>query len=171
VLPASLGGATIGVLVQSNFGGVLQILGVPIGRELGRWAFQDDVAAERGDGSIVVVIATDAPLSDRNLRRLAARAMFGIARTGSSASNGSGDYAIAFSTSPLVRRPFGSKHLATTELANEEMSALFEAAIESTEEAIYDSLFMATTTTSRGRTIEALPLDRVRALLAQRGIR
>ena len=164
VLPASLGGWTVGVLVQSNFGGILQVLGAPVGRELGQYSFKRDVEtpAERGDGSIVMVVATDAPLSDRNLKRLAARAIMGLSRTGSSASNGSGDYVLAFSTNPKVRRAVTSKRLTTEEVANEEMSGLFEAAVEGTEEAIYNSLFQATTVSGNGRTVEAIPLDRVR---------
>lgn len=171
VLPASLGGYTLGVLVQTNFGGVLQVLGAPVGRELGKWAFQREVEGsagtprERGDGSVIIVIATDAPVSDRNLRRIASRAMMGLGRTGSSAANGSGDYAIAFSTSPSVRRRFDAKRLSTEELSNDEMSALFEAVVEATEEAIYDSLFMATTVSGSGHTVDAIPLDSVRAVL------
>ena len=114
---------------------------------------------------LLYVIATDAPLSDRNLERLAARAIMGLARTGSSASNGSGDYVIAFSTSEKVRRAFNATRLTTEELANEQMSGLFEAAVEATEEAIYNSLFQATTTTANRRTIEAIPLEKVRAVL------
>lgn len=179
VLPASLGGWTVGVLVQSNFGGVLQVQGAPVGRELERFAFQESVASnrsrpgladDRGDGSIIIVIATDAPLGDRNLGRVASRAMMGLGRTGSSASNGSGDYALAFSTAESVRRPFGEPRRTTTELANDEMSAVFQATTEAVEEAIYNSLFMATTTQGNGRTIEAIPLDRVRAILAKYGI-
>ena len=151
-------------------GGVLQIMGVPVGQALGQFAFQNDVSPERGNGSVIVVIATDAPLSDRNLERVAARAMMGLGRTGSSAANGSGDYAIAFSTAAEVRRPWNAKSLTTTELANEEVSAVFQAVVEATEEAVYNSLFMATTTTGNGRTINALPLDKVRALLEARGI-
>lgn len=163
VLPASLGGWTVGVLVQTNFGGILQVLGAPVGRELGRYSFQRDVETpkERGDGSIVMVVATDAPLSDRNLERLAARAIMGLARTGSSASNGSGDYVLAFSTNAKVRRKYDAVRLETEELANEQMSGLFEGAVEATEEAIYNSLFMATTTTGSGHTVDALPLDEV----------
>ncbi len=171
VLPKSLGGYSVGVLVQTNFGGVLQVMGAPIGQALGRYAFQNDLALERGNGSVIVVIATDAPLSDRNLERVASRAMMGLGRTGSSASNGSGDYAIAFSTAAEVRRPWNAKRLTTTELANEEVSAVFQAVVEATEEAVYNSLFMATTTTGNGRTIDALPLDKVRTLLEARGIR
>src|SRR4029077_12954636 len=138
VLPESLGGWTLGVLVQSNFGGVFQVLGAPVGKELGQYAFQRDAQSpgERGDGSCVMVIASDAPLSDRNLERLAARAIMGLARTGSSASNGSGDYALAFSTNEKVRRAFNATRLTTEELANEQMSGLFEAAVEATEEAV-----------------------------------
>ena len=128
------------------------------------------MSPERGDGSCIVVIATDAPLSDRNLKRVAARAMLALGRTGSSASNGSGDYAIAFSTAREVRRPWDAKRLTTTELANEEVSGVFEGAVEAVEEAVYNSLFMATTVTGNGRTVEALPLDRVRQILAEHGI-
>ena len=169
VLPSALGGWTVGVLVQSNFGGILQVLGAPVGRELGQYAFKRDVqsAGERGDGSIVMVVATDAPLSDRNLRRLAARAIMGLSRTGSSAANGSGDYVIAFSTNARVRRAFNAQRLTTEELANEEMSGLFEGAVEATEEAIYNSLFEATTVSGSGHTAEAIPLDKVRQVLAK----
>ena len=169
LLPAALGGWTIGVLVQSNFGGILQVMGAPVGRELGQYAFkrESQTPAERGDGSIVMIVATDAPLSDRNLRRLAARAIMGLSRTGSFAANGSGDYVIAFSTNPKVRRPFNAQRLTTEEVANEEMSGLFEGAVEATEEAIYNSLFAATTVTGNGHTIEAIPLDKVRQVLAK----
>ncbi len=169
VLPPTLGGWTLGVLVQTNFGGVLQVLGAPVGKELGQYAFQRDAQSpgERGDGSCVMVIATDAPLSDRNLERLAARAIMGLARTGSSASNGSGDYALAFSTNEKVRRAATVTRLTTEELSNDQMSGLFEAAVEATEEAIYNSLFEATTTTGNGHTVQAIPLDRVREVLAK----
>lgn len=169
LLPATLGGWTVGVLVQSNFGGILQVLGAPVGRELGQYAFKRETqsATERGDGSIVMVVATDAPLSDRNLRRLAARAIMGLSRTGSSASNGSGDYVIAFSTNARVRRPYNAQRLTTDEVANEEMSGLFEGAVEATEEAIYNSLFQATTVSGSGHTAEAIPLDKVRQILAK----
>ncbi|MES2177396.1 MAG: P1 family peptidase [Gemmatimonadota bacterium] len=176
-IPRTLGGWTVGVLVQTNFGGVLQVLGAPVGRELGKYAFKNAVERERGDGSIMMVVATDAPISDRNLQRLAARAIMGLARTGSSASNGSGDFVIAFSTAQAVRRTpanvvrspadSATRLLATQELSNDDMSALFEGVVEATEEAIYNSLFMATTVTSRGRTVEAIPLDRVREILAR----
>lgn len=169
VLPQTLGGWTLGVLVQTNFGGVLQVLGAPVGKELGQYAFQRDAQSpgERGDGSCVMVIATDAPLSDRNLERLAARAIMGLARTGSSASNGSGDYALAFSTNEKVRRAASATRLTTEELSNDQVSGLFEAAVEATEEAIYNSLFEATTTTGNGHTVQAIPLDRVREVLAK----
>ena len=175
-LPATLGGWTVGVLVQSNFGGVLQINGAPVGKELGRYSFQRELAGtggaeERGDGSIMIVIATDAPLSDRNLERVAARAMMGLARTGSFASNGSGDYAIAFSTAASMRRAVDAQRLAPQELANDATSAIFAAAVEAVEEAIYNSLFKATTTTGSGRTVEALPLDRVREILDRHNAR
>ncbi len=173
VLPRTLGGWTVGVLVQTNFGGVLQVLGAPVGRELGKYSFKGDVDRERGDGSVMIVVATDAPISDRNLERLAARAIMGLARTGSSASNGSGDFVIAFSTAASVRRnaanvvrPDSTRRLVSiAELPNDDMSALFEGVVEATEEAIYNSLFMATSVTQRGRTIEAMPLDRVREIL------
>ncbi|MBP6798919.1 MAG: P1 family peptidase [Luteimonas sp.] len=178
-LPQALGGWTIGVLVQSNYGGVLQVDGVPLGRELGQYAFKDVVAAgpassgsareARGDGSVIVVIATDAPLSDRNLGRVASRAMMALGRTGSSASNGSGDYALAFSTADSVRRPFDAKRLATAELANEQMTALFQAGVDAIEEAVYNSMFMATTETGNGVTVEAIPLDSVREALRRHG--
>lgn len=175
VVPRSLGGWTVGVLVQTNFGGVLQVLGAPVGRELGKYSFRDAVSRERGDGSVMIVVATDAPISDRNLERLAARAIMGLARTGSSASNGSGDFVIAFSTAKEVRRSpanlvstDSTRRLRTTaELPNDDMSALFEGVVEATEEAIYNSLFMATSVTQRGRTVEAIPLDRVREILTR----
>ena len=171
VLPANLGGWSVGVLVQSNFGGVLQVLGAPVGKELGRYAFQNASRDDAGDGSIIIVIATDAPIGDRNLGRVASRAMMGLARTGSSASNGSGDYALAFSTATSVRRPFDARRLEITELANEELSAVFQATVEAVEEAIYNSIFTATTITGNGRTVEAIPLDRVREILGRYGIR
>jgi D-aminopeptidase len=154
------------------------VLGAPVGRELGRYAFRNDVERERGDGSVMIVVATDAPLSDRNLKRLAARAIMGLARTGSSASNGSGDYVIAFSTAREVRRvPLpatatpGTRALRpTSEVTNDDMSGLFQGVVEATEEAIYNSLFMATSVTSRGRTVEAIPLERVRSILAKYGV-
>jgi D-aminopeptidase len=173
VLPAGQGGYTVGVLVQSNFGGVLQVLGAPVGKELGRYSFRNERDLDGGDGSIMMVVATDAPLSDRNLERLAARAIMGLSRTGSSASNGSGDYVLAFSTAESVRRSTNSgdgptnRTRAVDELGNDYVSALFQAVVESTEEAIYNSLFKATSVTTRGRTVEALPIDRLREILAK----
>jgi D-aminopeptidase len=169
-LPASLGGYTVGVLVQTNFGGVLNVMGAPVGKELGRYAFQANVSSERGDGSCIIVVATDAPISDRNLRRVSSRTMMALGRTGSSASNGSGDYAIAFSTASEVRRVWDAKKHTTTELANEELSAVFQAVVEATEEAVYNSMFMATTVTGNGRTVEALPVPKGREILAKYGI-
>jgi D-aminopeptidase len=160
-------GWTVGVLVQANHGGDLTILGVPVGRELGRNGVTRGVPNRGGDGSIIIVVATDAPLTDRNLRRLATRAMMGLGRTGSSASNGSGDYVIAFSTNPSVRRARGAARLTLTELGNDEMSPLFAAAAEATEEAVYNALFMATTVTGNGNRVEAIPLAEVRRLLAR----
>jgi len=181
VLPASLGGYTVGVLVQGNYGGVLQMAGVPIGQLLGRFAFQRDVApgrpsgpgdagAERGDGSCMIVIATDAPVLARNLERMGARAIMGLARTGSSASNGSGDYVLAFSTNLRVRRNPDATVSTNDELGNEAMSALFQAVTEATEEALYNALLMATPVSSRAGTVRPLPADSVRQLLRARGI-
>ena len=163
-LPDNLGGYTVGVLVQTNFGGILTINGAPVGRELGRYYLKDEVGQQTrssADGSIIIVVATDAPVDARNLKRMGARAMLGMARTGATASNGSGDYAIAFSTAPQLRI-INSKDRevpAQKQVANEAMSPLFLAVIESTEEAIYNSLFRASTTTGCGHTVEALPLE------------
>jgi len=180
-LPARLGGYTVGVLVQANFGGVLTINGAPVGRELGRYYLKDELTEppqNQPDGSIIMVIATDAPLDARNLNRMAARAMMGLARTGSAGSNGSGDYAIAFSTAADVRiktpNPNGQNERnsprSVKTLANDAVSPLFLAVIEATEEAIYNSLFRATTVTGRGRTVEALPLDRTLEVLRKHGL-
>jgi D-aminopeptidase len=170
-LPASLGGWTIGALVQSNYGGVLTIEGVPVGVRLGRYDFREEIEQKKADGSVVIVVATDAPLSDRNLRRLAERAFAGIARTGSGFSNGSGDYAIAFSTHPAVRRTAAKRAAASdiAELPNDAMSPLFQAVAEASEEAALNSLFAATTMTGDRGTIEALPLDRVLPMLPKAG--
>ena len=164
---------TLGVLVQTNFGGVLVIDGVPVGKALGRHAFapaRPGGAPDAADGSCMIVVATDAPLDARDLKRLAARAVFGLARTGSSFSNGSGDYAIAFSTASDSRSRFGERtpH-ARTVLPTDGVSPLFEAALEATEEAVYNSLLRATTVTANGRTVEALPIDRVMG--APQGVR
>ncbi len=170
-LPASLGGFTVGVLVQTNFGGVLQVLGAPVGKELGRHSYRNQLMQERGDGSVIIVVATDAPLSDRQLERVAARAMLGLGRTGSDASNGSGDYVVAFSTSPDVRRRQGEGPArAIRVLADDAVSPIFQATIEATEEAIYNSLFRATDVSSARRTVTALPLDSVRTILRKHGV-
>jgi D-aminopeptidase len=165
VLPARYGAHTLGVLVQTNFGGVLTMDGAPVGRALGRYAFGPDVAEGRGGsanlagGSCMIVVATDAPLSARDLERLAARAVFGLARTGSSYDHGSGDYAIAFST------PARGRAL----LPSEATSPLFQAALEATEEAVYNSLLRATPVTSALGTAEALPIGRVVEVLRRYG--
>jgi D-aminopeptidase len=171
-ITSSDSGWTVGVLVQSNFGGELQILGVPVGRLLGRTGTKPAPDAQGPRGSIMIVVATDAPLSDRNLRRLASRAMLGLGKTGSVASNGSGDYVIAFSTHPDVRRTDGSTRKRLAELANDDMSTLFQATVEATEEAIYNSLFAATTVSSRRGTVEALPASEVlRIMRSHRSVR
>lgn len=161
ILPESLGGYTVGVLVQTNYGGVLTINGAPVGRELDRFPYGDDIAAaDSADGSIMIVVATDAPLTARNLDRLGLRAMMGLARTGSYASNGSGDYVVAFSTNPSVRRPRASDApVPSAVLVNAAMSPLFAATAEATEEAIYNAIFKATTVTSSRGTLEAIPVE------------
>jgi D-aminopeptidase len=160
---ASAGGYYVGVLVQSNFGGVLQINGAPVAQELAKAGRQENPYGSP-DGSCMVVVATDAPLDARNLKRLAARAMLGLARTGSYSSNGSGDFVVAFSTAADARVPNSpqTRILAPPVLHNEAVSPLFQAVVEATEEAVYNSLFMANTTTGfGGRTIDALPIDKV----------
>ena len=180
VLPEALGGYTVGVLVQSNFGGVLQMNGAPVGMELGQYAFSDQVRRPDGPtpdprddpqewGSIMIVVATDAPLSARNLERLASRAVMGLSRTGSYASNGSGDYVIAFSTANTVRRGTGNEIRRYEDLPNGRTSALFQAVVEAAEESIYNSLLKAETVTSNGRTVEALPLEETLAILRRYG--
>jgi D-aminopeptidase len=183
-LPARLGGFTVGVLVQTNFGGVLKINGAPVGEELDRYYLREELskAARKrdskesdADGSIIIVVATDAPVDARNLERMAARAMMGLARTGASGSNGSGDYAIAFSTAEDVRvrtlsQSESNAPRTVKTVANDAMSPLFLAVIESTEEAIYNSLFKATTVTGRGRMVEALPLDRTVEIFRKYGL-
>ena len=191
-LPPSLGGYTVGVLVQTNFGGILTIAGAPVGRELGRYYLKEELeravpekrtskdskdvldgrAKDLADGSVIIVIATDAPVDSRNLRRMAARAMLGLGRTGSSAGNGSGDYAISFSTatSVRIRATTGQAPIRQVEsLSNDGMSPLFLGVVEATEEAVYNSLFRATTTTGRGRTVEALPIARTLEILRKYG--
>ncbi|MDW3650605.1 MAG: P1 family peptidase [Bacteroidia bacterium] len=171
-LPEELGGYTVGVLVQSNFGGVLEIAGVPIGTELGQYYFKNVI--ESADGSCMIVVATDAPLDARNLKRLAKRALLGLGKTGGVMSNGSGDYVIAFSTAEENRIPYQSEE-ATQEikvLRNGSMTPLFMATIEATEEAILNSLFAAETTTGQeGRKIEALPVKKVMRIMREYGRR
>jgi len=176
-LPTNLGGHTVGVLVQTNFGGVLTIGGASVGQALGQYYLRQELAQagnakDKADGSCMIVVATDAPLDARNLKRLAARAWLGVARTGSSASNGSGDYAIAFSTAPQVRVRGNDKGLSRNVevMTNDAMSPLFLAAIEATEEAVYNSMFKATTTIGNGHTVEALPIDKTLEILKARGV-
>ena len=183
-LDARYGGYTVGVLVQSNFGGVLTMDGAPVGKILGRYSYRPtgqqaqqadgptgqraDGPLERGDGSCMIVVATDAPLDARDLKRVAARAVFGLGRTGSSYSNGSGDFAIAFSTAADLRQRFGATAAqARTLLPTDAVSPVFQAALEATEEAVYNSLLMATTVSSRFGTAEALPIDRVRDIISR----
>jgi len=160
---------TVGVLVQSNYGGDLVMAGVPVGRALAGDRRSARDGGGSADGSCMIVVATDAPLDARDLRRLAARAVFALARTGSSYSHGSGDYAIAFSTSPEARYRFGET-LARPRafLPGDAVSPLFEAVLDATEEAVINSLLRATTVTGNGRTVEAIPLDRLREVLARR---
>jgi len=199
VLPESLGGYTLGVLVQTNYGGILTMGGAPVGRELGRYSFQryvdsggpagalpvgtvqasgDPAAPDDGrglpdqdGGSIMMVVATDAPISDRNLERLARRALMGLARTGSSGGNGSGDYVLAFSNAEEVRRSPSRAPREISDLPNDEMAGLFQATIEATEEAIYNSLLKATDVTGwNGRTASALPVEEVVTVLRKYGV-
>ena len=173
-LPQKLGGYTVGVLVQTNFGGVLTINGAPVGQELGQYYLRKELeqqgnGRDKADGSCMMIIATDAPLDTRHLKRLAARAWLGMARAGSAASNGSGDYAIAFSTAPQLRINTSNKSLTQHAelLSNDAISPLFLAAIEATEEAIYNSMFRATTMTGNGHTVEALPIDKTMEILRE----
>jgi len=176
-LPAELGGWTLGVIVQANFGGVLTIAGAPVGRELRRPGTADsprtpgsDPGGSPHDGSCMIVVATDAPIDARDLGRLAARAVFGLARTGASYANGSGDYAIAFSTASAVRTAHGAiAPVSRRVLPPEATSPLFQAALEATEEAVYNALLRSTTVSGSGRTAEAIPIDRVRDILARHG--
>jgi D-aminopeptidase len=176
-LPASLGGYTVGVLVQTNFGGVLTIAGAPVGQTLGQYYLRKELnqagsVKDKADGSCMIVVATDAPMLARNLKRLAARAWLGVARTGSSASNGSGDYAIAFSTAPKVRVRANDKALTRNVelMTNDAMSPLFLAVIEATEEAVYNSMLKATTMTGNGHTVEALPIEKTVEILEAHGV-
>lgn len=166
VLPKSLGGYTVGVLVQTNFGGVLQIDGAPVGEELKKYFLRGEL--EKADGSCMMIVATDAPLDARNLERLAQRAMMGLAKTGGIASNGSGDYVIAFSTDAgvRIRHEKAERTDSASFLRNDVVSPLFLAVIEATEEAIINSLFAAETMTGKdGRKVEALPKEEVIKIL------
>ena len=164
VLPEALGGYTVGVLVQTNYSGSLSINGAPVGRELGSYSFRNFLEpaadSDREDGSIMIVVATDAPLTARNLDRVAMRAIMGLARTGSFASNGSGDYVIAFSTNPKVRKPrFSETPVPIEVMVNESMTPLFAATAEATEEAIYNAIFKATTVSSSRGKLKAIPIE------------
>ena len=169
VLPKTLGGYTVGVLVQTNYGGIMSINGAPVGRELGTYAFKNALPpdnTDREDGSIMVVVATDAPLSELGLSRLSMRAMLGLGRTGSYASNGSGDYVIAFSTNPTVRKPrVSSEPVATTVLVNDSLSPLFAATAEATVEAVYNAILKATTVSSARGELKAVPVDALKEIL------
>jgi len=168
LLPATRGGYTVGVLVQTNYGGILQINGVPVGQELGRYSFRTTVNEYKEDGSCMIVVMTDAPLTARNLKRLASRAFAGMMRTGASGSNGSGDYIIAVSTAEDLRIPYSSESMYEEwrEIRNDEMDLLFQAVAEATEEAIINSLFAAETTKARnGMTVEALPVEKTLEVL------
>lgn len=170
-LPDSLGGYTVGVLVQTNFGGVLRVAGTPIGKILHKYYLSDKLN-DSPDGSCMIVVATDAPLDSRNLKRLAKRAIVGLGRTGGIESNGSGDYVIAFSTEKTGRVPYTSDRLTrqTTVVLNDAMSPLFMAVIEATEEAIINSLFHAHSMSGwEGHKVEALPVDKVLHILEQHG--
>ena len=159
-LPEKLGGHTVGVLVQSNFGGILSLNGAPVGQTLKQYAFRDDLG-DSADGSIMIVVATDAPLDARQLERLGHRALTGLARTGASMTHGSGDYVISFSTTGGNQSP----------LADDRLSPLFQAVAEATEEAIYNSLFRATTTDGHRGRIQSLPLDEVYEIMDRHGAR
>lgn len=170
-LPTSMGGFTVGVLVQTNYGGILDVAGVPVGKELGRYSFKQQLD-QSADGSCMIVVATDAPMDHLQLRRLAIRALLALGRTGSMMSHGSGDYVIAFSASDSSRiRPIpGSALRVSLVVSDDQISALFQAVVEAAEEAILNSLFKATTISGRqGRKVEALPLDRVREILRKYG--
>ncbi|MBM4162517.1 MAG: P1 family peptidase [Ignavibacteria bacterium] len=170
VLPPGLGGFTIGVLVQTNYGGILEIAGVPVGKELGRYSYRDRLRYP-GDGSCMIVVATDAPLNTHQLKRVAKRATLALGRTGSAMSHGSGDYVLAFSTSSDLRtRADAERVQPSVRLREDDLSPLFQAVVEATEEAIYNSLLKAKNIKGvQGREIEALPLEKTRDLLRKYG--
>lgn len=168
-LPANLGGYTVGALVQTNFGGVLEVAGAPVGVELGQYSFKAKLD-KSGDGSCMMVVATDAPLDARNLKRLAKRALLGLGKTGGIMSNGSGDYVIAFSTAYQIPHSIEATTDTLTLLRNDAISPLFLAAIEATEEAILNSLFMAESTTGfKNHVVEKLPVNKVLTILKKYG--
>ncbi|MGV3600262.1 MAG: P1 family peptidase [Dyadobacter fermentans] len=168
-LPEKLGKYTVGVLVQTNFGGVLKVNGVPVGEELGQYAFKESLD-KSSDGSCMMILATDAPLDARNLKRLAKRVMLGMAQTGGIAANGSGDYVIAFSTANKVLHETSEPVLSAAYLHNDYVSPLFMAAMEATEEAIINSLFMARTSEgTQGHKVEELPKDKVMEIMRKYG--
>ena len=176
MLPERRGGYTVGVLVQANYGGILTMGGVDVGKALGRHAYLDRAepkppARKEGDGSCMIVVATDAPVDAAGLKRIAARAIFALARTGSSFSNGSGDYAIAFSThSSLRTEATQTGEKLRTVISGDALSPLFQATLEATEEAVDNALLRATTMTGHGgKTVEALPVDPLKELLRKAG--
>ena len=170
VLPESLGGYTIGVIVQSNYGGILEIDGVQVGQKLGVFSYKNDIPQSKSaDGSCMMVVITDAPIDSRNLERVAKRAMMGLAKTGGIASNGSGDYVIALSVAPENLIDDSKKLHTQTLLDNGQMSPIFAATIEATAEALWNSMFMAETTKGyNGKIVEALPVDKVLKMLKDR---
>lgn len=165
VLPSTLGSYTIGVLAQTNYGGILRVDGVPVGRLLDQYFMKETLDKGDADGSVIVVIATNAPLSDRNLERLASRAMLGIGRTGSPVTNGSGDYILAFSTTESVRR--GANRSPSNGLDNSQLSPLFQAVVEATEEAILNALFKATSVSGHRGSVDAINIDAMTRILAR----
>lgn len=179
LVPQSAGGYAVGVLVQTNFGGVLTMNGAPVGQELGQYYLKEQLSPSRSgvdkrdnaDGSIIIVVATDAPIDARNLQRLASRAMLGLGRTGSPSTNGSGDYVIAFSTAVENRIKSTTGARSATALGNDSMSPIFLAVVEATEEAIYNSLLRATTVVGRGgNRADALPIARTVEILKRHAL-
>ncbi|MBI4429291.1 MAG: P1 family peptidase [Ignavibacteriales bacterium] len=170
VLPRNLGGFTVGVLVQTNFGGILDFAGVPVGKELGQYAFKDDLYDSSG-GSCMIVVATDAPLTGAQLKRVAKRSTLALGRTGSSMHHGSGDYVVAFSTSKQMRlSPNAGSVEQSVRFKEDALSSLFQATMEATEEAVYNSLLKATTTRGqKGREVKALPIDSLKTMLRKYG--
>jgi D-aminopeptidase len=161
-VPEDFGGYTVGVLVQTNYNGVLTINGAPVGRELEVFPLSEYTKEQRSEGSCMIVVATDAPLSTTNLKRLAKRAVLGLGRTGSSMENGSGDYVIAFSTAYRITDNSGILDSPVAFVSNNKMNTLFMAVVEATEEAVYNSMFKAISVTGRdGHTVEAIPINRV----------